>query len=961
MKNTVIDPSLSLQHPFISRHIGPDSEAISAMLTDLGFSDLEAFISSVVPQRLRAKVDAFDSKIDLDKDEFVSEEHVLEKLQTIADKNKVFKSYIGLGYYSCVVPNVIKRNILENPLWYTQYTPYQAEISQGRLEALLNFQTLITDLTGLPVANASLLDEATAAAEAMVMAYSQRVSAGKPESANIFHVSTGVFPQTLDLLKTRAAPLGIVLKVEENICSSLESNSFGVLIQYPAANGIISDLSVSLAKAKQQGCLVVAATDLLALMLLKSPAEIGADIAVGSSQRFGVPLGFGGPHAAFIACRDELKRLLPGRIIGISKDAQGRDALRLALQTREQHIRREKATSNICTAQVLLAVMASMYAVYHGPKGLRKIAESVCAKAHSLAKLISKQGLEVVAGEFFDTISLKVSNDKINEIKARAEALKINFGYEQTGHIRVSIDEATTKQDLEKIIEALTGGKHNLVFAADAMISASLLRQDQVLKQKVFNSYHSETELLRYINRLQSKDLSLAVSMIPLGSCTMKLNATSELVPVSWAQFSNIHPFVPEDQVIGYNQLVKELESWLERVTGFSATSLQPNSGAQGEYAGLLAIRNFHLSNGDSERKICLIPKSAHGTNAASAAMVGFEVVAISCDEKGNVEIDDVLKKCEQYDKSVAALMITYPSTHGVFEERIKEACDAVHKVGGQVYMDGANLNALVGLVRPIDLGADVCHSNLHKTFCIPHGGGGPGVGPVIVAEHLKNFLPGHAVVKIDGCEQNGAVSAAPWGSASILPISWVYMNLMGMEGLALASKVAILNANYIAKRLQEHYPILFVGESGFVAHECIIDLRGIEKTSGIKVEDVAKRLMDYGYHAPTISWPVPGTMMIEPTESESKAELDRFCEAMISIRNEIALVESGKLPRDDNPLKNAPHTAAMLIADEWTHAYSRNTAAYPASWTKEFKFWPAVARIDNVYGDRNFFCSCQE
>lgn len=953
--------SLYSSTPFAARHIGPTSSETSAMLQSLGAQSLEDFISKVVPGRLRLAAKDFD-QISTE-----TEASVLARLKEIAAQNQIFRSFIGLGYYNTLTPTVIKRNILENPLWYTQYTPYQAEISQGRLEALLNYQTLVTELTGLPVANASLLDEATAAAEAMAVALANFESKSDSKiQERVFHVAEGIFPQSLALIKTRAKPLGIKVKVDSVDKMQFGAGSFGAIFQYPAADGSLPFIADKIKEAHAAGALAIVATDLLALQILESPAALGADIALGSSQRFGVPLGYGGPHAAFFVCIDELKRSIPGRIIGVSKDAHGNPALRLALQTREQHIRREKATSNICTAQVLLAVMASMYAVYHGPAGLKKIALDLHKKASRLFEFIKSQNLQIINDSFFDTVSFHVEATQGQEILKRANQKKINLGLiEDKGpslSLRIALDEATTEADLEDLAYVISGKFEKL--AADASLSHipdSWLRTSKVLRQQVFNSFHSETEFLRYINRLQSKDLSLAVSMIPLGSCTMKLNATTELVPVSWEEFGNLHPFVPLSQAKGYAAMFSDLEYYLKRVTGFAAVSLQPNSGAQGEYAGLLAIRDFHASKGEADkRNICLIPKSAHGTNAASAAMVGYQVTPIACDINGNVDIEDVRRACQEHADKIAALMITYPSTHGVFEEEIKEVCDLAHSVGAQVYMDGANLNALVGLVRPIDIGADVCHINLHKTFCIPHGGGGPGMGPIAVAEHLQDFLPSHPLIAaVGGKKSGGPVSAAPWGSASILPISWVYMRLMGERGLRRATEIAILNANYIATRLQPHYPVLYRGKSGFVAHECIIDLREIEKTSGIKVEDVAKRLIDYGYHAPTISWPVPGTMMIEPTESESKSELDRFCDAMISIREEISAIEQGASDKQDNCLKNAPHTAYSVIAGEWKHPYSREQAAYPTAASKEFKFWPAVGRVDNAYGDRNFICSC--
>lgn len=944
--------------PFASRHLGPGSKEINTMLKELGESSLENFITKVIPQNLRLDVKKFDAV------STETEASVLTRLKSIATKNEVYKSFIGLGYYNTITPTVIKRNILENPLWYTQYTPYQAEISQGRLEALLNYQTLVIELTGLPVANASLLDEATAAAEAMGVAlaqYRSQHSGDKEKEAaqKYICVADGVFPQSLGLIRTRAKPLGIEVRLSAIADMKFSAGCIGALFQYPAGDGSVPDLKAKIKAVQDAGGLAIVATDLMALLLIESPGSLGADIALGSSQRFGVPLGYGGPHAAFFSCKDEVKRVIPGRIIGVSKDTHGNAALRLSLQTREQHIRREKATSNICTAQVLLAVMASLYAVYHGPRGLRKIAEEIHSKAARLADALEAGGKILKSASFFDTVEVACTQSEASALSQKARSKRMNLGEITNGGIRIAVDESTTDSDLEALAELFTG-KSQIKESAKSRLPSAAARTTQVLRQQVFNSYHSETEFLRYVNRLQSRDLSLAVSMIPLGSCTMKLNATSELVPVSWDEFGGLHPFAPVEQAKGYAEMFAELEDYLRRVTGFSAVSLQPNSGAQGEYAGLMVIREYHAARGEEKsRDVCLIPRSAHGTNAASAAMAGYEVVAVECDKNGNVDLEDVRRRCKEFGNRVAALMVTYPSTHGVFEVDIRAACDAAHAIGAQVYMDGANLNALVGLVRPIDIGADVCHINLHKTFCIPHGGGGPGMGPIACATHLEEFLPSHPVIEMGGKKSAGPVSAAPWGSASILPISWVYMQLMGERGLRRATEVAILNANYVAKRLEPHYPVLYRGASGYVAHECIIDLREIEKTSGIKVEDVAKRLMDYGYHAPTISWPVAGTMMIEPTESESKAELDRFCDAMILIRDEIRAIESGKSDRADNPLKHAPHTAQAVISDDWKHSYSREQAAYPAPWTREFKFWPSVGRVDSAYGDRNFMCSC--
>jgi glycine dehydrogenase len=923
------------------------------MLRLLGFERLEELVDRAVPSQIRLRGPL---ALPQGKSEF----EVLTELKQLAGQNQVYRSFIGMGYYDCIVPAVIQRNILENPGWYTQYTPYQAEIAQGRLEALLNFQTMVIDLTGLEVANASLLDEATAAGEAMVMCHALK------ERRNVFLVSAACHPQTIDVVKTRAKALDIEVIVEEHGNLEFTDQVFGVLLQYPDTYGAIHDFSSLIDGAHQAGAMVVMATDLLALTLLKSPGELGADVAVGSAQRFGVPLGYGGPHAAFFATRDPFKRQMPGRIVGVSKDSRGRPALRLSLQTREQHIRREKATSNICTAQALLANMAGMYACYHGPAGLKRIAQRVylltCVLVKGLERLKAGRVTPCAprTSDYFDTICVAVA-DAARTLKA-AEAQRMNFRLINDRTIGISLDETTTEQDLLDILHVFSGDKdpqftlNELAAEANPAYPESIARQSPFLTHPVFNRYHSETEMLRYLKRLESRDLSLTTSMIALGSCTMKLNATAEMFPVSWPDFSRLHPFAPLRQARGYQLLFQQLEEWLAEITGFAGISLQPNAGSQGEYAGLLVIRAYHASRGEARRNICLIPTSAHGTNPASAVMAGLKVVPVACDKQGNIDVSDLRAKAEAHKTDLAALMVTYPSTHGVFEETIKEICEIVHSNGGQVYMDGANLNAQVGLCRPADIGADVCHLNLHKTFCIPHGGGGPGMGPIGVAEHLVEFLPGHAVVNLGGENPVGAVSAAPWGSASILTISWVYIAAMGGAGLTEATKYSILNANYIAKRLADYFPVLYRGASGLVAHECILDLRQFKS---VTVEDVAKRLMDFGFHAPTVSWPVPGTIMVEPTESESKEELDRFCEAMLAIHAEITAIESGKADKQNNPLKNAPHTADMLAADNWARPYSRAQAAFPAKWLNEHKFWPYVGRIDNVYGDRNLVCSC--
>ncbi len=934
---------------FPRRHIGPDSQQIGKMLKKLGLSSLEELVDKAVPAGIRLK-----KELDLPK---ASTEHkILRDLKNIASQNQVFRSYIGAGYNACIIPGVIQRNILENPGWYTAYTPYQAEISQGRLEALLNFQTMIIDLTGLEISNASLLDEGTAAAEAMFLSYSVR----KNETAKKFFVSELCHPQTIDVVVTRANPLGIEVEIGNHEILELNEDFFGVLLQYPATDGRIIDYTSFIQRAHNVGAISAVAADLLALTLLKSPGEMGADIALGSSQRFGLPLGFGGPHAGYFATKDEFKRSMPGRLIGVSKDSQGNPGLRLSLQTREQHIRRDKATSNICTAQVLLAVISSMYAVYHGPEGLKNIATRIHKFTSILADALKSSGFTISNDSFFDTITIQ-AGAKAKDILNRARSERINLREYKDGRIGIALDETVNFEDIKDLFKIFQVKQSDIekLFSNSGNISDSFKRSTSYLTHPVFQSFHTETKMLRYIRKLESRDLSLTTSMIPLGSCTMKLNATTEMYPVTWPEFGAIHPFAPSEQTKGYKIIFEQLEKWLCEITGFAGVSLQPNAGSQGEYAGLLAIRRYHESRKEAHRNVCLIPISAHGTNPASAAMAGFKVVVVSCDQNGNVDLEDLKIKAEEHKNDLAALMITYPSTHGVFEESVKEICQIVHSRGGQVYMDGANMNAQVGLTSPGEIGADVCHLNLHKTFCIPHGGGGPGVGPIGVAKHLVPFLPGHVLVDNTTGNEHGAVSAAPWGSASILLISWIYIALMGSEGLTNATRISILNANYIAKRLEKAYPVLYKGKNGFVAHECILDVRPFKKSAEIEVEDVAKRLIDYGFHAPTMSFPVPGTLMIEPTESESLEELDRFCEAMLLIHQEIVDVQSGALDKTDNPLKNSPHTAAMVTSDRWDHLYPRERAAYPAVWTKDHKFWPYVGRVDNVYGDRNLVCSC--
>jgi glycine dehydrogenase len=940
--------SLDTANEFIARHIGPREADIQAMLDLLGHSDLEALTASVIPESIKDS-----SVLDLALPG-QGEAEALAAIKAIAAKNQLLRNHIGQGYYPCHTPSPILRNLLENPAWYTAYTPYQPEISQGRLESLLNFQTLISDLTGLPIANASLLDEGTAAAEAMT--FCKRLS--KNKASNAFFASRHCHPQTLDVLRTRAEPLGIEVVVGDEREISDVSAYFGALLQYPATDGDIHDYRDLVERLHGANALVAVAADLLALTLLTPPGEFGADVALGSAQRFGVPLGFGGPHAAYFATRDAFKRDMPGRLVGVSIDRHGKPALRLAMQTREQHIRREKATSNICTAQVLLANIASMYAVYHGPQGLTRIAKRVHQLTTILAEGLAQLGHSVEQQHFFDTLTL-ATGGRTAELHAKARARGINLREIDDQRLGLSLDETTTQAHVEELWALFSDSQAMPAFdalagTAASRLPAALLRQSPILSHPVFNRYHSETELMRYMRKLADKDLALDRSMIPLGSCTMKLNAASEMIPITWAEFGNLHPFAPAEQSQGYQQLTQELEAMLCAATGYDAVSLQPNAGSQGEYAGLLAIRAYHLSRGDDQRDICLIPQSAHGTNPATANMAGMRVVVTACDARGNVDIADLKAKAEEHRERLAAIMITYPSTHGVFEEGIREICEIIHANGGQVYIDGANMNAMVGLCAPGQFGGDVSHLNLHKTFCIPHGGGGPGVGPIGVKAHLAPFLPGHGHL----ARKEGAVSAAPFGSASILPITWMYIRMMGGAGLRRASQLAILNANYIARRLEEHYPVLYTGTNGLVAHECILDLRPLKDSSGISVDDVAKRLIDFGFHAPTMSFPVAGTLMIEPTESESKEELDRFCDAMIRIRNEIRAVETGALDAEDNPLKNAPHTAAELVG-EWAHPYSREQAVYPTASLVEGKYWPPVGRVDNVYGDRNLVCAC--
>jgi glycine dehydrogenase len=967
-RDKIIDPN-----SFARRHIGPNDDEVRAMLREVGFESLDSLVEAAVPKNIRLNRE-------LNLPEPKSEMEALAELRAISRKNKIAHSFIGCGYSDCITPPVIQRNILENPGWYTAYTPYQAELAQGRLEALLNFQTLISDLTGLKISNASLLDEATAAAEAMALCHAV------VPNRKTFFVADNCHPQTIAVVQTRAKPLGITIKIGDYSRFKFDDTVFGALVQYPATDGAIYDYTDFIKQAHDAGAPVVVAADILALTLLKPPGEFGADVAVGNTQRFGVPLGFGGPHAAYFATRDQYKRHMPGRLVGVSHDAEGRPAYRLALQTREQHIRRDKATSNICTAQVLLAVIASMYAVYHGPRGLRAIAERVHRLTSQLADGLRTLGLKITRENFFDTIRVEVESSALTlEHAQKADCDLRALGPHAVG---ISFDETTTPRDLELLMSIFRGTTvrdfaDNDLGEPPIRIPQSIIRTSEFLTHPVFNTHETETEMLRYLKKLESRDLSLTTSMIPLGSCTMKLNATAEMFPISWPEISKLHPFAPAEQTIGYAEMCELLEDWLAEITGFDAISLQPNAGSQGEFAGLLAIREYHASRNEGHRNVCLIPTSAHGTNPASATMAGFKVVSIACLKDGDIDLADLRAKADEHARDLAALMVTYPSTHGVFEPTIREICDIVHSHGGQVYMDGANLNAQVGLCRPGDYGADVCHLNLHKTFCIPHGGGGPGVGPIGVAKHLAAYLPREFILDPEtggilfgegehgkrppskddsdyrhGGGKGGNVAAAPYGSASILTITWMYIRMMGANGLKRASEVAILNANYMAKRLDPYFPVLFKGKRGLVAHECIVDLRQW-KSAGIEVEDVAKRLMDYGFHAPTVSWPVAGTMMIEPTESEPKHELDRFCDAMISIHEEIEAVAKGKMDRVNNTLKNAPHTARQIASGNWDRPYTREQAAFPAPWTHEHKFWPTVARIDNVYGDRNLFCSC--
>ena len=930
------------QHQFVDRHVGPNQEELSQMLHTIGVGSIEELIDLSIPKSIQ-------SKEKLNVGNGISEKELIEKLKSIAEKNTIMKTYIGMGYYNCITPPVIQRNILENPGWYTQYTPYQAEISQGRLEALINFQTMVCDLTALPIANASLLDEATAAAEAMTMTY--RMS----KDRNIFLVSKHCHPQTIDVLKTRSEPLGITVQLCDDDDFIFNQNVFGSILQYPDTSGSVNNFQKITNAAHKESAYVIIATDLMSLALLKPPGELGADVALGSSQRFGVPMGYGGPHAAFFAVKENFKRFLPGRLIGVSVDSEGNQAYRMSLQTREQHIRREKATSNICTAQVLLAIMSGMYAVYHGPKRIKEIARTIHLHTCDLATSLSKAGYEILNDAFFDTIRF------LGPDKTKEKLLKHNINIREfsDGSLGISIDETVMKKDISHLLSILNVS-HELNNIST--LPSDLRRETSFLSHPVFNSYHSETEMLRYIHRLETKDLSLNTSMIPLGSCTMKLNATTEMIGVTWPEFASIHPFVPVNQAKGYKHLFDDLSNWLGDITGLPGVSLQPNSGAQGEYAGLMVIRAFHLSQGDSNRNVCLIPESAHGTNPASAIMCGMEVIVVKCDSKGNIDIEDLKNKAQKHQNNLAALMITYPSTHGVFESTVQKICKIIHDHKGQVYMDGANLNAMVGVSRVSDIGVDVCHINLHKTFAIPHGGGGPGMGPICAAKHLTSFLPSHNVIPCNTSSNAiSAVSATPWGSAGVLPISWSYMALLGNEGMKKSTSIAILNANYMAKLLEDHFPILYRGENGFNAHEFIIDLRPIRKESGITDEDIAKRLMDYGFHAPTMSWPVPGTLMIEPTESESKNELDRFCSAMISIKKEINDVIEGKSDAKNNMLKNSPHTMETITKETWDHPYTREDAVFPAPWIREYKYWPTVGRIENAIGDRNLICTCPD
>ena len=950
--------NLNRKDKFENRHLGSSGEAMDRMLELIGVASIDELMDQTIPQGIRLNKE-------LNLPDALTEYEFLNELRTIASKNKIFKSYIGMGYYPCITPPVIRRNIFENPGWYTAYTPYQAEISQGRLEALINFQTVVTDLTGMEIANASLLDEGTAAAEAMNMLHALRK--GDKKNAVTYWVDENIFPQTLAVLRTRAIPAGINLVAGDlNKIDLSDPAIFGVLLQYPDGNGKVEDHSAFIQRAKEKNIFVAFTADLLSLTLLKSPGELGVDVVTGSTQRFGIPMGYGGPHAAFFATREEYKRQMPGRIIGVSVDALGKKAYRMALQTREQHIRREKATSNICTSQVLLAVMAGMYAVHHGPEGLRSMAERIHGLASLLSSVLTDLGLEQLNTHFFDTLKVKLRTREIETIKKLAEEAGCNFRYFEEDYAGISLDETTSIEDISRIAGIFAAARNRnwqddlneLSENLESGIPDSLMRSGDYLSHPVFHSYHSEHEMMRYIKSLENKDLSLAHSMISLGSCTMKLNAAAEMIPVSWPEFSNLHPFAPVSQAAGYQEIFRELESWLNEITGCAGTTLQPNSGAQGEFTGLMVIRGYHQSRGQGHRNITLIPSSAHGTNPASAVMAGMEVVIVQCDDQGNIDVNDLRSKAALHQDNLAALMVTYPSTHGVFEEKIGEICEIIHQYGGQVYMDGANMNAQVGLTSPAAIGADICHLNLHKTFCIPHGGGGPGVGPVCAAAHLKPFLPGNPVIKTGGDKAIEAVASAPWGSAGILVISYAYIRMMGPGGLAHATRTAILNANYIVERLKKDFKILYTGTQGRVGHEFILDCRDFRQ-AGVEVEDIAKRMMDYGFHAPTVSFPVHGTLMIEPTESESREELDRFCDALLEIRKEIREIEEGKAGESDNVLKNAPHTAEALISGNWNHPYSREKAAFPLPYVKARKFWPSVSRIDNAYGDRNLFCTC--
>ncbi|MEW6470046.1 MAG: aminomethyl-transferring glycine dehydrogenase [Bacteroidota bacterium] len=945
---------------FVNRHNGPRKKEVEQMLAKIGVSSVDELIDQTIPSAIRLKKPLKVAPA-------MSEFEYLAHLRKLGSKNKVFRSYIGLGYYGTIVPSVTQRNILENPGWYTAYTPYQAEIAQGRLEALLNFQTMVIDLTAMQIAGASLLDEATAAAEAMHMLHSARTREAEQRGADIFFVSDDVFPQTIDVLKTRALPLGIKLEIGDWRTFRFNDKVYGALVQYPNINGAVNDYKEFTGRAKANGTAVAVAADLLALALLTPPGEWGADVVFGNSQRFGVPMGYGGPHAAFFAAKEEYKRLFPGRIIGVSVDAQGNPALRMALQTREQHIRREKATSNICTAQALLAIMASMYAVYHGPEGIKGIAEGVHGNAVKLANTLKGMGYELANELFFDTLQIRLPAG-VAMAKLKDEALKyeLNFRYADESTVCVALDQTVTSLDLLDVATVFSFAKGNAAFTPDSLkgeasviASSALNRTSAYLTHPVFNSYHSESEMMRYIKRLENKDLSLTHSMISLGSCTMKLNAASELLPITWPEFANMHPFAPVEQAKGYAAVIKELEKDLSNITGFDSMSFQPNSGAQGEYAGLMVIRAYHHSRGDTHRNVALIPQSAHGTNPASAAMAGMNIVIVKCDENGNIDIKDLQEKAEANRQNLSCLMVTYPSTHGVYEEGIKKITKIIHDNGGQVYMDGANMNAQVGLTSPGNIGADVCHLNLHKTFAIPHGGGGPGMGPIGVARHLTPFLPSHPVVRTGGENGITAVSAAPFGSALILLISYGYIKMLGGEGCTEATKMAILNANYMKEILKDHYPILYTGNKGRVAHEMILDCKELKRLSGVEVADIAKRLMDYGFHAPTVAFPVHDTLMVEPTESEGKTELDRFCEAMINIKKEIMEIAEGKADASDNVIKNAPHTAKVVISGNWNRKYSREKAVYPLKWVRENKFWPSVGRVDNAQGDRNLICAC--